>query len=128
MCCPSFPEKSRLKNPRIDDEDCLGCLSDLAKDSRSPGPDPGQLWLIVSGQVLIMTKPHFSMHSLFRVFFSAVSAILAEDMDGVSGVNMLVFRNIINDKFWTVVCDMTGIVSSASVTMDTSVKMNEIPE
>ena len=68
------------------------------------------------------------MHSLFRVFFSAVLAILAED--SVSGVNMLILRNIINDndKFWTEVWDMTGIVSSASVTMDTSVKMNEIPE
>ena len=44
------------------------------------------------------------------------------------GVNMLILRNIINDKFWTEVWDMTGIVSSASVTMDTSVKMNEIPE
>ena len=85
-------------------------------------------FLLVRFINLIMTKPHFSMHSLFRVFFSAVSAILAEDMDSVSGVNMLILRNIINDKFWTVVCDMTGIVSSASVTMDTSVKMNEIPE
>ena len=68
------------------------------------------------------------MHSLFRVFFSAVLAILAED--SVSGVNMLILRNIINDKFWTEVWDMTGIVSSApaSVTVDTSVKMNEIPE
>ena len=49
-------------------------------------------------------------------------------MDSVSGVNMLILRNIINDKFWSKVCDMTGIVSSASVTMVTSVKMNEIPE
>ena len=34
------------------------------------------------------------------------------------------------DKFWTEVWDMTGIVSSvpATVTVDTSVKMNEIPE